>query len=83
MEEKPKIQYPCQWGYRIIGNDGEAIKCAVEDILRGEKYDLAFSNISSKGKYISLELTVLVETEEVRNRIYVALGTHPAVTRVI
>lgn len=78
-----KIEYPCQWGYRIIGTDGESIKCAVEDILGQRDYDLSFSNISSKGKYISLELTVSVETEAVRNRIYAALSAHPAVTRVI
>lgn len=81
--ERPEIIYPCQWGYRLIGTDGEAMKCAVEDVLSGKEYELSFSNISSAGTYISLELTVFVETEEVRNRIYAALSTHPAMTRVI
>ena len=81
--KQPKINYPCEWGYRIIGIDGEALKNAVVDILGERKYNLSFSNISSGGTYISLELTTTVENEEVRNRIYTALGTHPAVKRVI
>ena len=81
--KRPKITYPCQWGYRIIGTDGEAMKCAVEDVLADKQYELSFSNISSAGKYISLELTVFVENEEVRNRIFTALSSHPAMTRVI
>ncbi len=81
--KRPKITYPCQWGYRIIGTDGEAMKCAVENVLKDREYSLSFSNISSAGTYISLELTVFVETEDIRNRIYTALSTHPAMTRVI
>ena len=81
--KRPKITYPCKWGYRIIGEDGEALKAAVTDILGERKYDLSFSNISRKGKYISLELTTVVETEEVRNRIFGALQAHPAVKVVI
>jgi putative lipoic acid-binding regulatory protein len=80
---RPKIDYPCEWEYRLIGLDEEELRKAVSEIIKTKQYTLSFSNISKEGKYISLSLKTIVITEEERNNIYVSLRKHPAVKSVI
>lgn len=80
---KLKINYPCEWEYRIIGTNEESLKLAVSEILGNKKYVLSFSNISKTGKYISLSLSAFVENEDTRNRIYISLRKHTAVKSVL
>lgn len=80
---RPKIEYPCEWEYRIIGPDEENMRNAVVEILKAKQYTLFFSNISKAGKYISFALKTIVATEKERNEIYVFLRGHPAIKSVI
>ena len=80
---RPKIDYPCEWEYRIITHSEEALRKLVAETLKVKQYTLSFSNISNKGKYISLALKTTVVTEEERNSIYVSLRKHSAVKSVI
>ena len=77
--ERPKIDYPCEWPYQIIGSEEHALKQAVAEILGNNKYELSVSNKSSGGKYIALYVTTIVASEEHRNRIFAFLGAHPSV----
>lgn len=81
--ERPRINYPCEWEYRIIGTDEAAIRQAVSEIIADKKYTLNFSNISKAGKYISLALKIIVENEEIRNSIYTALRQNPAIKSLL
>ena len=83
MLQRPKIEYPCEWEYRIVGTDQEALKKSVCDVVKGREYSLTFSNISRNGKYISLGLTTIVEDEAVRNEIFASLKAQPSVEIVI
>lgn len=78
-----KINYPCEWEFRIIGTDEGLLKAAVAEILVDKKYDLSFSNQSRGGKYISLALKTFVESEEARNNIYIALRKHTGIKSVL
>lgn len=80
---RPNIEYPCEWEYRIIGPDDDVLRKAASEILKAKQYILSFSNISKKGKYISLALKTTVITEKERNSIYISLRKHPAVKSVI
>jgi len=80
---KPKIEYPCEWEYRIIGTNEESIRKAVIDAVYGKEYTLSFSNKSKAEKYISLALKTNVASEEERNIIYVSLRKCPEVKSVI
>ena len=66
---EPKIDYPCEWSYRIVGSDEESIRGAVSQHLEGTDYTLALANTSRTGKYVSLNLAVVVEDEETRKSI--------------
>ena len=81
--KKPQIEYPCKWPYKIIGdNIGEMIK-AVEEAVTDLEYDLTPSNISRKGKYFSLNITVVVPSEIIRDLIFQKLTKHPAIKYIM
>lgn len=82
-QEKPDIEYPCNWSYKIIGTDVDEMIVAVEEIVLNMDYDLTPSNISSNQKYYSLNLRVFVESETVRNLIFQKLEKHTAISFVL
>jgi len=80
---RPLIQYPCQWSYRVIGRDRQAITRAVSECCRGYEYELSASNRSRHGKYFSLAVSVRVPAESDRDGLYRALSGHPDVKMVL
>jgi len=80
---KPQIEYPCSWSYKIIGANIEQMVSAVEEIIVDLEYDLTPSNISRKAKYFSLNVSVVVPSETVRDLIFQKLSGHPAIKFVI
>ncbi len=81
--QKPQIEYPCQWAYKVIGSDVNKILLAIETAAMGLSYDVSPSNVSSNGKYFSLNLKLEVPNETVRNLIYEKLGNSPDVKFVL
>jgi uncharacterized protein len=81
--KKPQIEYPCKWPYKIIGDSIEEMIRAVEEAVVDLEYDLTLSNISKKGKYFSLNISVVVPSEVVRDLIFQKLSKHPALKFVI
>lgn len=81
--KKPQIHYPCKWSYKIIGLSVEEMIAAVEEIVINLDYELAPSNISRKAKYFSLNVTVVVPSETVRDIIFQNFSNHPAIKFVI
>ena len=81
-EKRPQIDYPCEWSYRIIGDDIKKMVGAVEDAVKGLEYDLQASNISNKGNYFSISLKVFVDNEVVRDLVYEKLKNHKNVKMV-
>ncbi len=71
-----KIDYPCEWSYKVIGNDKESVHNAVACIIEDREYHINDSNTSKKGKYRSFDVKVVVSDEAYRNDIYQALKGH-------
>jgi uncharacterized protein len=69
-ERRPEISYPCVWAYKIIGTNIDKMLEAIETSVCGLNYDIAPSNISTKGNYYSLNLTLSVPNEVIRDLIY-------------
>jgi putative lipoic acid-binding regulatory protein len=80
---KPEIEYPTNWGYKIIGSDVDEMLKAVEEIIKGLEYEVAPSNVSSNEKYFSLNIFAVVPSESVRDIIFRNLTKHPAIIFVI
>ncbi len=81
--KKPTIEYPCDWHYKVIGTDVDEMIKAIELITEGMEYKISSSNVSSKGKYLSLNLTVLVSSEIIRDIIFGKLKANEFVKMVL
>lgn len=81
--QKPEIDYPCDWQYKIIGTSVEDMIVAIEEIATGFEYEITPSNFSSNEKYFSLNLKVFVPSEIIRDLIFQKLEKHLAIKFVI
>lgn len=83
--EQPKLEldYPCNWKYKIITEHENHTKEAVLQIINERLHTLTHSNNSKSGKYISMNLELLVHNEEDRNFIYESLKAHQKVKMVL
>lgn len=82
IEGKPEIHYPCLWEFRIIGEDKQSLERIVGELV-AKPYALDEKNHSSKGRFVSMHLSVEVESEEERNALYQSLSTHKAIKMVL
>jgi putative lipoic acid-binding regulatory protein len=80
---RPDIDYPCPWGYRIIGENEEAIRDAVASIIGDVEHALDPSNTSRTGRYCSVELRLIVRDEAHRVAIFEGLTKHHAIRFVL
>ena len=80
---KPEIEYPCRWEYRVIGRNAEALGTLIREMLAGYDYTVRPSHSSRTGKYSTLILSVTVADEAERKRIFAALSHHPDVKMVL
>jgi putative lipoic acid-binding regulatory protein len=76
---EPTIEYPCEWSFRIIGTDEQALRQAASENLGALAYRVTLSNQSRGKKYLSMNITLNVETQAMRDQIFTALEEHPAV----
>ena len=81
--ERPEINYPCEWGYKIIGLSEESLETAVFETIGSREYTSGKGRSSSKGKFYALTITCEVASEEDRNAIFKAFQDHSAVKMVI
>lgn len=81
--EKLELEYPCSWSYKLIGHEKEAMQKAIHDVIAEREHNLAHSNASKTGKYISMNLDLLVHNEDDRNFIYEALKKHQNIKMVL
>lgn len=81
--KKPKIDYPCDWHYKVIGTDAAEMIKAIELAIEGMDYKISPSNVSSKGNYFSLNLKVFVTSEVIRDIIFVKLKENEYVKMVL
>jgi putative lipoic acid-binding regulatory protein len=78
-DKRPEITYPCEWSYKIIGNNIDKMLEAIENAVSGLIHDVTASNISKKGNYFSLNLTLTVPNEVVRDLIYQKLDSSESI----
>jgi len=84
--EKPEINYPTSWGFKLIGRDKEALLKCIKEIMKevGDKKHLcSLGNASKTGKFHSYNASCTVDTEEERNKIFKYFEDHDDVNMVI
>ena len=81
--EKLELTYPCSWCYKLIAGEKEALEKAIHDVILEREHKLTHSKNSKGGKYISMNLDLLVHNEDDRNFIYEALKAHQHIKMVL
>jgi len=81
--KRPNITYPCEWEYKVIGTNVDEMIKVIELAVFGMEYEINSSNVSSKGKYFSLNLRVFVESETIRDIIFAKLEANAFVKMVL
>ena len=90
-QQKPEIEFPCRWGYKVIGPDQEAVAEAARECVgvclgteletRDMKLDL--SRKSAGGKYVSWSLGLRIDSLAERDELFASLSGHADITMVI
>ena len=90
-DQKPEVEYPCRWGYKVIGTEQEAVEVAARECvdnclgsdLESRDMKLDPSRKSAGGKYVSWSLSLRVDSLAERDALFAALSAHVAVKMVI
>ena len=81
--EKPNIEYPCEWGYKIIGTDNNKLEAVIFEVMGSRSYKNKGRNSSSKEKFHALSTACQVESQEDRDTLFKAFQDHKDVKMVI
>lgn len=81
--QKLELEYPCTWCYKVVAYERAGIEIAAMEIFMERTYSLNPSNTSKGGKYISMNLELLVHNEDERNYFYETLKAHPHIKMVL
>lgn len=81
--QRPRIDYPCRWLYKIIGESRAEMRQAVEHHVQERPLALSDSHVSSTGRYVSMNLEVTVESDVERLNLYQLLAAEPAIRVVL
>ena len=82
-EKKVVLEYPCNWCYKVIASEKAALEKAIRDVIDERDHQLAPSNKSKTGKYVSMNLDILVHNEDDRTFIFEALKKHQDIKMVL
>jgi len=81
--DKPQIDYPTQWGFKLIGRDQEALRQAIRDVMGDREHLCHLGHSSRTGKFHTWNATCTVEHEADRDALFKAFADHDAVEMVI
>ena len=82
-DKKVVIEYPCNWCYKVIATEREALEQAIRDVIDERDHKLTSSNKSKSGKYTCMNLDLLVHNEDDRTFIFEALKRHQDIKMVL
>lgn len=82
-KHKLKLDYPCNWSYKIVVLESIDIKFVTKEILLEREHKVKESKVSNKGKFKSYNLDLIVHNDDDRKLIYELLGKHSAIKMVL
>ena len=80
---KLELEYPCSWTYKLVGHEKEAIQEAIHSVILEREHNLTHSKASKGGKYVSMNLDLVITNEDERNFIFAALKAHQNIKMVL
>ena len=83
QRQKLRLEYPCEWQYKLIGRDEGILRDIIREVIQERTCSVTVSNWSRTGKYVCVNLELIVLNEGDRTDIFEALREHPAVKMVL
>ena len=87
MVEPPKITFPCDYPLKVIGHAESDFKDVVIEIVKQHYPALETSAVeiidSRNGRFVSLRLSIVAESEDHIKALFVALKAHKYVQMVL
>lgn len=81
--QKLELTYPCTWCYKVVAYERAGIEIAAMEIFCEREYSLVPSKTSKGGKYISMNLELLVHNEDERTYFFETLKAHQHIKMVL
>lgn len=75
--------FTCTWEYKLVVLEDIDIDFTVKEVISIREHKIKISKVSSKGKYKSYTLELLVHNEDDRKEIYKMLGDHSNIKMVL
>ena len=82
-QEKPEINDPTNWGFKLIGRDKEALLSCIKEAMGEKEHLCSLGNTSKTGKFTTYNSSCSVDSEEERNKIFKYFETHDDVDMVM
>ena len=82
-QTKPKIEYPINWGFKIIGRDKDKLLACIKEVMKEKEHLCSLGNTSSTGKFTTYNASCTVVNEEERNKIFKYFEEHNDINMVI
>jgi len=80
---KPDIEYPTEWGYKLIGRDSDELSACIIQVMGDKEHTSTKGHASKTGKFHSYNTKCTVESEEERNAIFKAFEDCETIEMVI
>ena len=82
-QDKPQIDYPTQWGFKLIGKDKDALHACIKETMGDKEHACSTGNVSKNGKFHSYNTSCSVESQEERDKLFKCFRDHEDVKMVL
>ncbi|MEA3384613.1 MAG: DUF493 domain-containing protein [Campylobacterota bacterium] len=82
-KHKLELDYPCNWEYKVVTKCEDDINCIIKEVINDRQHGIKPSKVSSKGKFQSHTLELVVHNEEDRQEIHKLLNAHSNIKMVV
>lgn len=81
--DAPLVEYPSPWNYRLIGVAVPEMHAALVVLLESRPYAVRPGNQSRTGRYCSIDVELVVHSDEDRHELFARFKAHPAFVYVL
>jgi len=82
-EHKLKLDYPCSWIYKIVILHEHNANAIARNVLEDREHKVSKSKVSSKGKFKSYNIDIMVISDDDRTNLHKVFGEHKNVKMVV
>ena len=69
-EGRPQLDYPCEWGYRVIAGQESHIRLAIRQAFGSHPVQVGELRRSAGGRWCSMTVDTTVDNEEQRHAFF-------------